>query len=95
MTASQYLRFTQRRYRPRIDPPTDEWIAAQLAHSKGRPYWGDTIRSTGDGAGGDEVDDGYLAAIRLAPRTVGLADGEVPMAVADRLYDAGLVRKVE
>jgi hypothetical protein len=40
------------------------------------------------------VDAGYLAAIRQAPRLVGTDDGEVPPAVAHRLYDAGLVRKL-
>jgi len=55
---------------------------------------GDIIRATGEGAGGDEVDDGYLGAVRLAPRVVGTEARHVPLAVALRLVAAGLVEKV-
>jgi len=55
---------------------------------------GDTVRASGEGQGRDEVDDGYLGAIRLQPRLVGLADGQVPPMVATRLLRAGLVEKV-
>ena len=55
---------------------------------------GDTVQATGEGAGGDDVDDGYLGAIRLRPRAVGLGAGEVPLAVALRLVARGVVGRV-
>lgn len=82
MTSAAYLRWLNKRPKPDL---------TRLS----RPYWGDRVCATpAEGAGGDEVDAGYLAAVRQAPRLVGLGAGEVPLVVAGRLYDAGLVRKV-
>ena len=67
--------------------PTDEWIAAQFAHSRGRPYFRDTIEATEGAVGGNEEDAGWLA------KLPGVVGADVPLLVADRLYDLGLVRK--
>jgi len=94
VTAAQKALLARRRAAP-TRPPSDDWIAAQLAHSQGRPYPGDTIEAAAGGEVEDEIDAGYLAAVRKAPRVAGNEPGQVPMAVAHRLYDAGLVRRVE
>ena len=84
--------------RMRADNPIPMTSAAYLRWLNKQPrpalYVGDTIRATGDGSAGNEMDNGYLGAIRLAPRCVGLADGQVPLAVALRLLRAGLVARV-
>lgn len=94
MTSAQYLRWRARRRPTPMPLPTPAEIEAGLARIFGRPYWGDTVEPCAEGAVADEVDAGYLAAIRLAPRLVGTEAGQVPPAVAWRLYDAGLIRKV-
>lgn len=78
MTSAQYLRHLNRR----PGPPT------------GRPTWGARVAAAAEGSVDDEVDAGYLAAIRLAPRLVGTTAGQVPQEVAGRLFDAGLIRRV-
>lgn len=94
MTPGQYLRWT--RPRRRSDPvtlltPTE--TKAALEKLQGYPYWRDVVEAAADGQVDDEVDGAYLAAIRLAPAVVGTQPGQVPMEVARRLYEAGLVRK--
>ena len=64
-----------------------------MAHSAGRPSWGDTVEAAAEGQVADELDAAYLAAIRLSARLVGTAAGQVPLPVAWRLYDLGLIRK--
>lgn len=82
MTASQYLRWKARHRRQALTPPDP------------RPFWLDTVGPAGGGRAGDEIDAGYLGAIRQSPRLVGTADGQVPLEVARRLYGLGLIRKV-
>lgn len=94
ITAAQRALLARRRAIP-MALPTQAEMDAFFAHSRGRPYAGDTIEATGPGEVEDEMDAGFLAAVRLEPRNIGLGTGEVPPLVADRLYDAGLVRKVE
>jgi len=92
MTASQRLRWENKRRTARR--PIDTDVDAIVARMQAAPYWNDTIRATGEGQGGDDVDNGYLGAVRQAPRLVGLADGQVPLEVARRLYGLGLVEVV-
>jgi len=89
MTASQRLRWENKRRAP--PRPIDTDADAIVARMQAAPYWNDTIRAAGEGQGGDDIDNGYLGAIRQAPRLVGLADGQVPLEVARRLYGLGLV----
>ncbi len=94
MTSAQYLLWRARR-RPRpIDVPTPADAAAAVIKLQGAPFWRDTVESDGGGDVDDEVDAGYLAAIRKAPAVVGTGLGQVPMEVARRLHWAGLIRKV-
>lgn len=92
MTSAAYLRWRNKRPTP-ISMPAEAEVASGLKEIFGRPYWGDKIEAAGDGTPVDEVDAGYLAAVRMGPRKVGTGPGEVPMLVAHRLYDAGLIRK--
>lgn len=88
LKSSQRL-FTKRRPAPTMAMPTDEWIAAQFAHSRGRPYFRDTIEATEGAVGGNEEDAGWLA------KLPGVVGADVPLSVAMRLYEGRLVRKVE
>lgn len=98
MSSSAYLTWQARKARRRLAPislPTPTEVEAGLRMILGRPYWRDTVEAACEGAVADEVDAAYLAAIRIAPRKVGTAAGHVPMEVAGRLFEAGLIRKVK
>lgn len=94
MTNAAYLRWRNRRPATPMAILTPEEVGAAIAKIQGRPYWRDTVEPASEGTTADEVDAAYLAAIRQAHRLVGTAAGQVPMEVAGRLYDAGLIRKV-
>lgn len=93
------LTTTQRAMRNRPKAPamttTQEEIDRAIAKVNGRPYPGQTIEALPGTPPADEVDAGFYAALLLRPAKVGRSPGEVPAAVSDRLYDAGLVRRVE
>ena len=96
MSSAQYLRWRARRKRrPMAARATPEEAAAAIAHLQGYPYWRDVVEAVAGATAPtmDEVDAGFLAAIRLAPRVVGDDAGQVPMEVARRLYAAGFIRK--
>jgi hypothetical protein len=97
MSSAQYLRWRARRKKatPIMSRVTTEEAAAAIDKLQGYPYWRDVVEAAGPGTVEDEVDAGFLAAVRLEPRVVGTAAGQVPMEVARRLYEAGLVRKVD
>lgn len=85
------------RNRPRPGPMnvSKEQIDKAVAKIVGRPYAGQTIEALPGTAPENEMDAGFYAALLLRPAKVGRGPGEVPSAVSDRLYDAGLVRRVE
>jgi hypothetical protein len=96
MSSAQYLRWRARRKQatPIMSRVTPEEAAAAIEHLQGYPYWRDAVEATAnEAAPEDEVDAGFLAAVRLAPRVVGNDAGQVPMEVARRLYAAGFIRK--
>lgn len=90
LTYSQRARLRRPTPKP-MSMPTDAEIDTFFA----RPRLGDIVAAAQPGTVSDEVDAGYLAAIRLSPRPVGHSDGQVPSAVAWRLFEAGLIRRVE
>jgi len=72
--------------------PTQEQIAAALPQP---PKDGDTIAALPARVLPEsEMDAGFYAALLKRQAVVGLGQGEVPRAVAERLWDAGLVRVV-
>jgi len=85
------------RNRPRAPAMTasQEEIDNAIAKVTGRPYAGQTIEALPGTAPENEMDAGFYAALLLRPAKVGRGPGEVPSAVSDRLYDAGLVRRCD
>lgn len=78
---------------PPIKMPTDEEIAEAL-HNPPQP--GDTIAALPcRHAIEDEMDAGFYNAVWQRWTVVGEGVGEVPEAVAERLYKAGLIRVVK
>lgn len=95
MTANQYLRWRARRRITTMSLPTDAEVDAGLRKIMGRPYPGDRIAAVDGTPPTDEMDAGFYGALRLGPRKVGAQPDRVPWPVSNRLYDAGLVRKVD
>lgn len=93
------LTATQRamRNRPRPAPmtTTQDEIDKAIAKVTGRPHAGQTIEALPGTPPTDEADAGFYAALLLRPAKVGRGPGDVPSAVSDRLYDAGLVRRCD
>lgn len=82
MTSSQYLHWSRTRAPANDNDPS----------LTGTPFRGDSIRATDlSGQPDDDVDAGFLAAVRVADMKVGLAAGEVPDLVAFRLFLKGWV----
>jgi hypothetical protein len=74
---------------------TPEQVAEAIAKAHPVPVEGDTIAALPARALPDsEMDAGFYAALLQRQAVVGLGQGEVPLAVAERLWDAGVVRVV-
>ena len=89
MTASQYLRWSRRRRpSPKLGAPSKDWMDKQFAHTNGRPQHGDAVEATESTHSGDEA--AWLDMVRSGGMVAG---DDVPLAVAWRLHDLGLIRK--
>ena len=95
MKSTEYLRWRNKPKPAPISLPTGADVVAGLARIQGRPYPGDTIEAVPGEPPADEMDAGFYGALRLSSMVVGAQEGRVPWPVANRLYDAGLIRRVE
>lgn len=88
MTNAQYLRW--KRPRPAHSPGNLEKTIADMTRA---PQTGETIAALPGRPPADEMDAGFYGALRAGARVVGDDPGQVPLAVAERLFMVGLVAR--